>query len=132
MRAIMSATEVVEMEHHGANTLCCGSGGIVSMVAPEVSQQRAKRRICEINQTAADVCVSTCMACVKRLNLEAEGSPQVVHLLELVFNYKIDHVQLQQRLEEMWQGERGHRNLNLLNGVGSEMEDAIAERTENV
>ncbi len=130
MRAMLSRTDLVEMEHHGAKTICCGSGGIVSMVAPEVSQQRADLRIAEIEASKADICVSTCMACVKRLQINTDDCPEVVHLLELIFNTKIDHAQLQQRLEEMWQGERGRRNLELLNGVGEDHKDQFAESTE--
>ncbi len=118
LRTIMSATEIVEMEHHGSKTICCGSGGIVSMVAPEVSQERAELRIAEIKASKADICVSTCMACVKRLHVENDDSPEVVHLLELIFDRKINHDQLQQRLEEMWQGELGRRNLELLDDLG--------------
>ncbi len=129
MRSMLASTELTEMEHHGKQTICCGSGGIVSMVAPEVSQQRAELRIDEIRATKADLCVSTCMACVKRLHGEEDDSPEVVHLLELVFDHKLDHVQLQQRLEGMWQGEPGQRNLELLSG-GGEIANARDERTE--
>jgi len=132
MRAMLGATRIVEMEHNRSETICCGSGGIVSMVAPEVSHQRAERRIGEICRTAADVCISTCMACVKRLHGEGGDVPEVVHLLELVFDRKIDHGELQYRLEQMWQGERGRRNLALLSGADGDDFDNAAEMTEEV
>lgn len=132
VRAILADSKIIEMEHHGADTMCCGAGGIVSMVAPETSQQRAELRIGEIRTMPADICVSSCMGCVKRLHSEEDDTPAVVHLLELIFNQKIDHILLQDRLESMWQGERGRRNLELMHGLCGEDEDDIAEQAENV
>ncbi|WP_084167607.1 (Fe-S)-binding protein [Pelobacter seleniigenes] len=130
LRTLLQGAEIVEMTHHGSETLCCGAGGIVSMVNPELSQARAERRAAEIAQTGTETCVSACMACVKRLqgtaNLSAVQAQQcseparVVHILELIFGIEIDHDRLQQQLELMWQGELGQRNLALLNGAGQE------------
>ena len=132
MRAILAPTRIVEMEHSRSRTICCGAGGIVSMVAPEVSRERAERRIGEICRTRADVCISTCMACVKRLHVDSDDAPEVVHLLEVVFDQKIDHRELQYRLEQMWQGERGDRNLELLNGACGHDVDTTAGMSRDV
>ena len=127
LRTLLQGAEIVEMTHHGSQTLCCGAGGIVSMVKPELSQTRAERRAAEIAQTGTGTCVSACMACVKRLQgtenlcaVQGQHCPEparVVHILELIFGMKIDHDRLQQQLELMWQDELGQRNLALLSGA---------------
>ena len=122
IRALLSTETIKELPHHGADTQCCGAGGIVSMVAPQVSDQRAKSRISEIRKSKTRHCISSCMGCVKRLTAAGtEGSPSmdayshVVHILELFFKQPIDHQALDQQLNLMWQGERGQKNLRQLN-----------------
>ena len=110
VRQILSNYEIVEMAHHGANTLCCGSGGIVSMIDRELYHSRTQRRVGEFQDTGADVCVTYCMACCYTL-LQATEPDRVRHVLELVFNQLIDHAQFAARLEAMWQSEWGDYNI---------------------
>lgn len=122
VRALLPAETIKELPHHGADTQCCGAGGIVSMVAPQVSDQRATSRISEIRKNETNHCISSCMGCVKRLTSADTEAPQsmdeyshVVHILELFFKQPIDHQVLDQQLSLMWQGERGQKNLKQLN-----------------
>jgi Fe-S oxidoreductase len=127
VRALLQDEMIEELPHHGAKTQCCGAGGIVSMVDPEVSTVRARKRLNEIQRSTAEFCVSACMACVKRLNgvetgtgttetgVPGEACPGIKHILELVFNQNIDHEKLDLRLKTMWKGEHGARNLQRLN-----------------
>ncbi len=100
VRQIMKNHEIVEMAHSGATTLCCGSGGIVSMIDPELSNHRAEARLAEFSDIKADLCITYCMSCGRRLASIAEPG-KVRHLLELVFNRPLDYLQLEQRFEAM-------------------------------
>jgi Fe-S oxidoreductase len=110
VRRILSHYEIVEMAHHGARTLCCGSGGMVSMVDRELYHRRTRKRAGEFQDTGAEVCVTYCMACCYTL-WGAARPGRVRHVLELPFNRLIDHAQFAARLEAMWQGEWGEYNI---------------------
>lgn len=127
VRTLLDENMLVEMSHNKESTICCGAGGLVSMVDAQLSNQRAETRLDEIQQSSTNYCVSACMGCVKRLeSVQAKLSEnkvdkekplsqlQVVHILELVFNLRIDHEDLQQQLELMWQDKRGEENIQLL------------------
>ena len=136
MRQLLAGYPLVEMEHHGQNSICCGSGGIVSMIDPELCRERAQTRLAEFHDTGATYCVTACMGCAKRLgpasptgaghldqNLNGRTRPestsipsqhQVIHLLELIFDAPVDHDQVQAQITAMWQGDWGEYNLHLL------------------
>lgn len=124
MRRLLGGYSLTEMVHHGQSTMCCGSGGIVSMVDPGLSNQRAKLRIAEFDASTADYCVTACMGCTKRLESaclpdnrdprQPSQSARVRHLLELIFDLPIDHEQIQANINHMWQGEKGEHNWRLL------------------
>ncbi len=109
LRRMASNAPVVEMAHHGANTICCGSGGIVSMVDPDVCIARARTRLAELKETGASACVTACMACAYRLARACDQAP-VFHFLELAFGLRVDYAEIQARGQAMWQGEWGEYN----------------------
>lgn len=109
VRQLLSNYEIIEMAHHGTETICCGSGGVVSMVDPELCTRRAEARLNEFVNTGADICVAYCTACVKCLARTTEPS-KIHHLLELVFNQSVDHAQNIERARAMWQGDWGEYN----------------------
>lgn len=113
VRQILSKHEMVEMAHNGAATICCGSGGIVSMIDPELCTQRAEARLAEFYDVDADMCVTYCMSCAHRLS-RAAGPGKVRHLLELAFNQSLDYTQIQHRSEAMWQDQWGEYNIHRL------------------
>jgi Fe-S oxidoreductase len=113
VRAILAGYPSVEMASHGQNAICCGSGGIVSMVDPGLCTQRARRRMAEYSDSGADICVTSCMACSHRLANVAEPD-QVRHCLELVFDIQVDYAQVESNTHQMWEGSQGEINLQRL------------------
>ena len=113
VRRVLDGSRLVEMAHHGATTICCGSGGIVSMADPDLCAERARTRLAEFEQTGARECVTACMACAYRLQ-RAGRIPGVVHLLELAFGIRVDYDQVRARGQALWEGERGESNRALL------------------
>ncbi len=109
VRRLLAGSRLVEMRHHGPMALCCGSGGIVSLVEPKLCAERAGARWKEFDQTGADQCVTACMACAYRLQRARPGN-RVVHLLELAFGIQIDYEEVQACVHAMWEGEWGEYN----------------------
>ncbi|MDR3762814.1 MAG: (Fe-S)-binding protein [Acidobacteriota bacterium] len=109
LRAMLGSHPLVEMEHSRQETICCGSGGIVPMVAPELCSQRAQRRIEEFERTGAECMVTQCMSCSRRLSSQAQTG-QVRHCLELLFGIAVDYEQIAANQQSMWEGECGELN----------------------
>ncbi len=61
-------SDFVELEHHHANSLCCGSGGGVRGAYPKNSLDMARRRLAEALETKADVLLSECNSCIHNLS----------------------------------------------------------------
>jgi Fe-S oxidoreductase len=126
IRELACGYPLVEMQHHGQETICCGAGGNVSLIDPELSDARARERVEEYRQTSATYCVTACMGCTRRLvavsNKAVHQNGQqhsiqvnrIVHILELIFSQFIDHNLIQQRIGNLWQGEQGIRSMQLL------------------
>ncbi len=110
VRSLLAGGSLVEMEHHGAETICCGSGGIVSMIDPELCEERAHQRMEECDRSGAEACVTACMACSHRLAKAAQAG-KVIHALELIFAQTVDYAQVQANVQAMWAGEWGEYNL---------------------
>ncbi len=110
VRDLLSGYAQVEMEHSGKNTLCCGSGGIVSMIDPDICQARASQRLAEWENTHIDHCVTACMACAHRL-ARASKPGDVIHVLEMAFNIRVDYTQIEHNAKALWDGDRGNFNL---------------------
>jgi len=110
IRKLLVGYTQIEMEHTGKNTICCGSGGIVSMIDPELCQERAILRMKEWDNTKTEHCVTACMACAHRL-ARASNPGNVIHILELVFNIPVDYAQIDHNAQAMWEGKQGKNNL---------------------
>ncbi|WP_231714097.1 (Fe-S)-binding protein [Desulfosarcina ovata] len=110
VRMLLKDYELKEMAHHGANTICCGSGGLVSAVEHMVCAFRAQTRLDEVAATGADKCITYCMACAHRLATQTDTN-NVAHILELVLNQWVDHEQFEEMAGAMWNGEAGEKNI---------------------
>ena len=113
VRAILSGYQQVEMASWGKDTICCGSGGIVSMVDPDLCSSRSLRRMAEFTASGADTCVTSCMACAHRLARVADPD-QVRHCLEYVFGIRVDYAQVELNTRKMWEGSQGELNMQRL------------------
>ena len=112
MREILGNYDIVEMAHSGAETICCGSGGLVGIADPAACSRQAEVRMAEFRQVSAARCVTYCIICALTLSAAAPG--KVRHILELVFSRPVDYTAIQRRSEAMWQGEPGKVNLKRL------------------
>ncbi len=113
VRELLSGFTQVEMLSHGKDTICCGSGGIVSTVDPDLCTSRAQRRMDEFSNTGADNCITSCMACAHRLARVSQPG-HVKHVFEILFGCEIDYSQIEMNIKEMWEGDKGELNLQRL------------------
>jgi heterodisulfide reductase subunit D len=60
--------KLVEMEANRQLCNCCGGGGDMEMVDPELSAAIAKRKIEEIERTGAEVVVTSCQQCIRTIS----------------------------------------------------------------
>jgi len=66
LRAI-PGVELVEMEGNRDQCKCCGGGGNLEMVDPELSAALAQEKIKEIQATGADAVITSCQQCVRTI-----------------------------------------------------------------
>ncbi len=80
--------KLVELPHNRELSMCCGGGGNVEMVDPDLSARVAQMKLDEIAETGADVVVSACQQCLRTMATRARRSKTnlvVKDLTEIVF-----------------------------------------------
>ena len=73
---------VVEMNHHGRRTVCCGEGGSAGVATPDFAERWANIRLQEAGQRTL---VAACAGCASRLN---RVTP-TVHIVDLMYGPKM-------------------------------------------
>ena len=79
--------ELVEMPRHRAFSSCCGMGGGLKTVSPELQHKMAAARVREAESTGAGAIVTPCQTCYQGLlngAKEAGSSIEIFHLNELL------------------------------------------------
>ena len=71
--------EIEELEHSREDTRCCGYGGMIVPVNPELAETMMEKRA---NQAESEYMVTYCAACRGSM---ATGGKKAVHILDLVF-----------------------------------------------
>jgi heterodisulfide reductase subunit D len=64
----MPGVELVEMEGNREQCRCCGGGGDLEMVRPDLSAAIAQAKIEEIKATGADTVITACQQCVRTIH----------------------------------------------------------------
>jgi heterodisulfide reductase subunit D len=70
LRAI-PGVELVEMQGNRGQCKCCGGGGNLEMVRPDLSAAMAQAKIEEIKATGADMVITACQQCVRTIQSNA-------------------------------------------------------------
>lgn len=86
----MPGVELVEMKDHGPNCKCCGGGGNLEMIDPELSAALAREKIKQIQETGADVVVTSCQQCIRTIMTTARRMKipiKALNLTELVLKH---------------------------------------------
>jgi len=78
---------LVEMPRHRAFSSCCGMGGGLKAVSPEIQHKMAAARVREAEATGAEAIVTPCQTCLQGLlngKKEASSAMKVLHLNEVI------------------------------------------------
>ncbi len=85
--------KLIEMKHHGPDSLCCGGGGGRMWQGPELrgEARMAEIRIKEAHETGAEILITACPLCLIMLEdalktLGLDGQLRVMDLNEVVLN----------------------------------------------
>lgn len=99
----------VEMEHHGATTFCCGSGGQVSHFRPDLAAALIRSRLEEARRTGAGILVGYCLSCVLNFARSSTGL-KVRHALDLLLGLDEDYTEIKERAKALFTGSEGEEN----------------------
>ncbi len=85
----ISGLELVEMEAHGKNSLCCGGGGGRIWMDTPKEERFSDIRLKQANETDAQILATSCPYCItnfeeSRLNLEFEAVIEVKDITEII------------------------------------------------
>ena len=71
---------LVELQNNRQTSVCCGGGGNLEMVDPDLSGKVAQMKIEEILGTGADMVISSCQQCLRTIASRArrQNIPLVV------------------------------------------------------
>jgi len=76
--------EFVEMEDHGENAMCCGGGGNLESIDPDLSRAVAKRRLEQAQAVGAEAIVSACQQCERTLSMAARREKIRIRVVDVV------------------------------------------------
>ena len=80
---IIPGVELVEMESNREQCKCCGGGGNLEMVDPELSAALAQEKIKEIQATGADTVITACQQCVRTIMTTARRNKIPVKAMDI-------------------------------------------------
>lgn len=75
--------QLVEMKHHGRDALCCGGGGDLEIVDPQLSAAIARKRLDEAIDTGAQAIVTACQQCKRTLLTSARKNQLRLKVLDI-------------------------------------------------
>jgi heterodisulfide reductase subunit D len=84
--------ELIEMGDNREHCKCCGGGGNLEMVDPELSAALAKEKIKQIQATGADWVVTTCQQCIRTIMTTARRMKipvKALYITELILKYML-------------------------------------------
>jgi heterodisulfide reductase subunit D len=81
--AAIPGVEFVDLPNNRNLSVCCGGGGNVEMVDPELSQAIAQMKIEEIQSTGAQAVVSACQQCLRTIATRARRAGVDLTVMDL-------------------------------------------------
>lgn len=83
IRAIPGVT-LVELPHRRENCMCCGGGGNLEMVDPDLAAKIAKAKVDEVLATGAQAVVTSCQQCVRTMMSYVKRNKIQLEVLDIV------------------------------------------------
>lgn len=81
--------ELVEMERSRETALCCGSGGLMNMIVPDLAEFAIRERIIDVKNTGADTAVTACDYCTRFFwkSIKKKDGIKVKHIADVVLEH---------------------------------------------
>jgi heterodisulfide reductase subunit D len=83
IRAIPGVT-LVELSHSRKNCTCCGGGGNLEMVDPDLAAKIAKAKVDEVLATGAQAVITSCQQCVRTMTSYVKRNKIQLEVLDIV------------------------------------------------
>ena len=83
LRAV-PGVELVEMEGNRDQCKCCGGGGNLEMVRPDLSAAMAQAKIEEIKATGADMVITACQQCIRSIQSNARRKKIQMVVMDII------------------------------------------------
>lgn len=97
----------VEMEHHGRNSVCCGSSGQLGHFHPDWAKEHEVQNLEEAKSAGATTLLAGCHACVLNFGDSANGSIKVQHVLNVLLGFEENYDDVKKMAADMFKGEEG-------------------------
>lgn len=98
--------DLEEMKHNKGNTLCCGSGGMVSVTQSHIANTHTIRRA---QEAKTEYIITYCQECVESMR---RGGKKSYHILDLLFNEELENMkQENQDLMTKWANRYRGKNI---------------------
>jgi len=79
----ISGVKFVELRHNHADSLCCGGGGNLQSVDPDLAAKITDLRVEEIKETGATIVVSACQQCEQMLSTAIRKAGLPVRVMDI-------------------------------------------------
>jgi len=76
--------ELIEMSENREECKCCGGGGNLEMVRPELSAAMAQAKIEEIKATGAEMVITSCQQCVRTIFSNARKKKIPINVMDII------------------------------------------------
>jgi Fe-S oxidoreductase len=99
--------DIVEMDSSKENSICCGSGGMLSNFREDLTKKHIEMRAGEVRKVGVDTVTAACLSCVMKLCAADIGNTKACHILNMVLGVEPDYIDIKKRVkdlitEEMW------------------------------
>jgi len=100
--AELKGVRLTEMYHNRKNSLCCGSGGLVSAFDPNLAMEVSSQRVKEAEKTGSASMVTYCATCSNAFNSRGKMGVEVRHVLELLLGVREDYQAVNKNVERIF------------------------------
>jgi heterodisulfide reductase subunit D len=79
----LPGVKLVELADNRENCLCCGGGGNLEMIDPDLNREIAKRKVDQVLATGAEAVVSGCQQCLRTMATHARRNKLPVKVMDV-------------------------------------------------
>jgi Fe-S oxidoreductase len=93
--------DIVEMDSSRKDSICCGSGGMLSNFREDLTKKHIDMRAREVRKVGVDTVAAACLSCVMKLCGADIGYAKACHILNMVLGVEPDYLDIKKRVKEL-------------------------------